>query len=436
MKNIKPFGPTIGITKISKKLINKLNNEFDLKSTSKKSDYSTKLASQIKNELLFSRDFVKKNIDKELKKIIKKFLIKEKVKNVKDIKILNFWVVRQFKGEYNPIHYHNGDISGVGYLKIPKFIFSNKKVKNKKDLTNGTIDFINGQTDNLQTTIMEKIRIPRVALSGVVGASLAISGASLQGLFRNPLADPGLIGVSAGAALGATLSIVLGKDLLPSHLYGAYLLPLSAIIGSTFVIMFLFAITQGFGRDGVIYLILGGIAVNAFTGVGIGILTYISDDAELRSLTFWTMGSFGATNWKLIIPGIFIILPTMLFMIKEARKLDLLQLGEIEASRLGVNIKKLRMRIVFASATMVGVSVALSGMIGFVGLIVPHLSRLIGGVKHNYVLPSSALVGASIMIIADVLSRVIIRPAELPVGLITSGIGSPLFLWLIYRMRV
>ena len=298
------------------------------------------------------------------------------------------------------------------------------------------IDFINGQTDNLQTTIMEKIRIPRVALSGVVGASLAISGASLQGLFRNPLADPGLIGVSAGAALGATLSIVLGKDLLPSHLYGAYLLPLSAIIGSTFVIMFLFAITQGFGRDGVIYLILGGIAVNAFTGVGIGILTYISDDAELRSLTFWTMGSFGATNWKLIIPGICIILPTMLFMIKEARKLDLLQLGEIEASRLGVNIKKLRMRIVFASATMVGVSVALSGMIGFVGLIVPHLSRLIGGVKHNYVLPSSALVGASIMIIADVLSRVIIRPAELPVGLITSGIGSPLFLWLIYRMRV
>ena len=298
------------------------------------------------------------------------------------------------------------------------------------------IDFISGQTDNLQTTIMEKIRIPRVALSGVVGASLAISGASLQGLFRNPLADPGLIGVSAGAALGATLSIVLGKDLLPSHLYGAYLLPLSAIIGSTFVIMFLFAITQGFGRDGVIYLILGGIAVNAFTGVGIGILTYISDDAELRSLTFWTMGSFGATNWKLIIPGICIILPTMLFMIKEARKLDLLQLGEIEASRLGVNIKKLRIRIVFASATMVGVSVALSGMIGFVGLIVPHLSRLIGGVKHNYVLPSSALVGASIMIIADVLSRVIIRPAELPVGLITSGIGSPLFLWLIYRMRV
>ena len=297
------------------------------------------------------------------------------------------------------------------------------------------IDFISGKTDNLQTTIMEKIRIPRVALSGVVGASLAISGASLQGLFRNPLADPGLIGVSAGAALGATLSIVLGKDLLPSHLYGAYLLPLSAIIGSTFVIMFLFAITQGFGRDGVIYLILGGIAVNAFTGVGIGILTYISDDAELRSLTFWTMGSFGATNWKLIIPGICIILPTMLFMIKEARKLDLLQLGEIEASRLGVNIKKLRMRIVFSSATMVGISVALSGMIGFVGLIVPHLSRLVGGVKHNYVLPSSALVGASIMIIADVLSRVIIRPAELPVGLITSGIGSPLFLWLIYRMR-
>ena len=145
MKNIKPFGPTICITKIKKDLIKKLNDEFDLKSTSKKKDYSSKLASQIQNEVLFSKKFVQKHIYKDLKILIKKFLNKENTKNIKEIKILNFWVVRQFKGEYNPIHYHQGDLSGVGYIKIPKSIFSNKKVKNKKDKTNGTIDFINGQ---------------------------------------------------------------------------------------------------------------------------------------------------------------------------------------------------------------------------------------------------------------------------------------------------
>ena len=296
-------------------------------------------------------------------------------------------------------------------------------------------DFIFGNISDLQKTIIEKIRIPRVLLSGSVGASLAVSGACLQGLFRNPLADPGLIGVSAGAALGATLSIVLGKELIPNFLYGPYLLPLSAVIGSLLVIMFLFIITQGFGKEGIIYLLLGGIAVNAITGVGIGILTYISNDTELRSLTFWTMGSFGSTTWKLTLPGVAFILLTIPFIYREARKLDILQLGEIEALRLGVNIKNLRKRIIFSCATLVGISVALSGMIGFVGLIVPHLSRLIGGVKHNYVLLSSALIGASIMIAADVLSRMLIRPAELPVGLITSGIGSPFFLWLIYRIR-
>ncbi len=153
MRNIKPFGPTIGVAKIKKNLIKKLNDEFDLISTTKKRDYSSKLASQIKNEVLFSKKFVKKHIYKDLKILIKKFLLKENIKKIKDIKILNFWVVRQFKGEYNPIHYHQGDISGVGYIKIPKFIFSNKKVKNKKNSTNGTIDFINGQKAFLSNCI-------------------------------------------------------------------------------------------------------------------------------------------------------------------------------------------------------------------------------------------------------------------------------------------
>ena len=153
MKNIKPFGPSIGKTKISKKFSDKLNNEFDSKSISKKIDYSSKLASQIKNELKISNNFIKKNLERELKESINKFLSNEKIQNIKEIKILNFWIVRQFKGEYNPIHYHEGDLSGVGYLKLPKGMTNNKMVKNKKLKTNGTIDFINGQKGFLSKSI-------------------------------------------------------------------------------------------------------------------------------------------------------------------------------------------------------------------------------------------------------------------------------------------
>ena len=153
MKNIKPFGPSIGKTKISDKFFNKLNKEFDAKSKSKKIDYSSKLASQIKNELKISDKFVKQNLEKELKFCVKKFLFNENIKNIKGIKILNLWVVRQFKGEYNPIHYHEGDLSGVGYLKLPKRMIDNKMVKNKKIKTNGTIDFINGQRGFLNKSI-------------------------------------------------------------------------------------------------------------------------------------------------------------------------------------------------------------------------------------------------------------------------------------------
>ena len=153
MKNIKPFGPSIAKTKISKKFSDKLNNEFDSKSISKKIDYSSKLSSQIKNELKISNNFIKKNLEKELKESINKFLSNEKIQNIKEIKILNFWIVRQFKGEYNPIHYHEGDLSGVGYLKLPKGMTNNKMVKNKKLKTNGTIDFINGQKGFLSKSI-------------------------------------------------------------------------------------------------------------------------------------------------------------------------------------------------------------------------------------------------------------------------------------------
>ena len=157
MKNLKPFGPSIGKTKISQNFLNKLNKEFDQKSISKKLDYSSKLASQIKNEIKISNNFIQKNLKKEITKKIKLFLLNEKIKNIKDIKILNLWVVRQFRGEYNPIHYHEGDLSGVGYLKLPKNMTRNIHVKNKKIKTNGTIDFINGQKSFLSNSIYNVI---------------------------------------------------------------------------------------------------------------------------------------------------------------------------------------------------------------------------------------------------------------------------------------
>ena len=297
------------------------------------------------------------------------------------------------------------------------------------------LELFSSTRDSLHTTVLYEIRIPRVLLAAFVGASLGLSGASLQGLFRNPLADPGLIGVSAGAALGASIIIVLGSSLFPSFIFGAFILPIAAICGAALVISLLYVFTRGFGYQGITYMLLVGIAVNAFASVGIGILTYISTDSELRGLTFWTMGSFGGASWYLILPAIIVITLSMLWMIPSSRKLDLLQLGEPEAYRLGVDVKRLKYKVIISSAITVGVSVSLSGMIGFVGLVVPHLVRLLGGVNHSYLLPGSALLGAGLMMSADLISRTLIQPAELPVGLITSAIGAPFFLWLIFRIR-
>lgn len=297
------------------------------------------------------------------------------------------------------------------------------------------LDILLGKLDELGSTILYTIRMPRVMLAAFVGASLSISGACLQGLFRNPLADPGLIGVSAGAALGAAFAIVFSSRFISLNFLGPYLIPFSAIIGSASVIIILFVITKGFGYDGVTYMLLAGIAVNAIAGVGIGVLTYISDDSELRSLTFWTMGSFGGVTWPLIMPAIVVIIFSIVWIIGLSRKLDLIQLGDVEASRLGINIRKVRFGVIISSAVVVGISVALSGMIGFVGLVVPHLVRILGGVNHLYVLIGSAIFGSILMVISDMMCRVIISPAELPVGLITSGLGSPFFLWLIFKMR-
>ena len=306
-------------------------------------------------------------------------------------------------------------------------------------ISNGSYDvsffnFLLNKTNDIDNLIINEIRIPRVLLSFFVGAALSISGASLQGLFRNPLAEPGLIGVSAGAALGAATSIVIGTYLFNEEIQ-KYILPISAICGSLLVIIILIYIIKKFKSNNITFLLLSGIAINAFAGVGIGILTYISDDSQLRDLTFWSMGSFNGANWEIIYPSIIIITLTILWKLQFARRLDIIQMGEIEAYRLGVNIKKLRKNIIISSAIIIGAGVSLSGMIGFVGLVIPHIIRLTGIIKHRMLLICSALAGGTLLMISDLICRTIIAPAEIPVGLITSAIGSPFFLWLIFRMK-
>ena len=292
-----------------------------------------------------------------------------------------------------------------------------------------------GDLDDLENEIFTKIRSPRIVLCAFVGAALGISGASLQGLFRNPLADPGLIGVSAGAALGAVTSIVVFSKLFDSTPFGVYLLPMSAIFGAFVVIFLLYSLSRGFRYEGITYMLLIGIAINALATVGIGVLTFISDNTQLRGLTFWMMGSFGNSQWQIVIPSIIIILLSIIWLIPVSRKIDIIQIGEIEATRLGVDVKSLKIRIILSSAIMVGVSVSVSGMVGFVGLVVPHLVRLIGGVSHNFLLIGSTLLGSGLVVLSDILSRTLIQPAELPIGLVTSAIGSPFFLWLIIRIQ-
>ena len=292
-----------------------------------------------------------------------------------------------------------------------------------------------GTASALESTVFYDIRGPRVLLASFVGASLAVSGACLQGLFRNPLADPGLIGVSSGGALGAIFIIVFGSSLGIAVWFMPYALPIGAVMGAVLVTLLLYLFASYFGQFSVITILLVGIAVNALAGVGIGAFQYLADDGQLRSMVFWMMGSFGRSTWATLLPAIAIMAVCMLVLIRYAKYLDLLQLGEPEAEFLGVNVKQLKRVVILASAAGVGAGVALCGTIGFIGLVVPHLVRLSFGPTHKLLIPGSALLGASLAILADLVARMIIIPAEIPVSLVTSALGAPFFLWLIARAR-
>lgn len=284
----------------------------------------------------------------------------------------------------------------------------------------------------IESAALFTIRFPRVALGLGTGAMLGLSGAALQALFRNPLADPALIGVSGGAACGAVASIVLGIS-STAWLPAAWTMPMLAFAGALAAAVAVYGIAQRASRADVATLLLAGLAVNALTGALLGYLSYIGTDAQLRSLTFWLMGGLSAAAWPQIWPALLIMAVAAAGLLSLARSYDVLSLGESAAGHLGLRVETVRRLTIGCVALGAGAGVALTGVIGFVGLVAPHLVRLMAGVSHRYVLPASALMGAALLVLADLGARTVVAPAELPVGIVMSALGTPLFIHLLRR---
>lgn len=287
----------------------------------------------------------------------------------------------------------------------------------------------NGSDDALRQ-IWLTIRLPRVLLALVIGGSLALAGCVMQGLFRNPLADPGLLGISSGAALAVALWVVIPLS-LPAlvMLYAPMIAAFFGALSATFVI---FLLSQQ-RNSSLSRLLLVGIAINALCGAAVGVLSWLSNDAQLRQLSLWGMGSLGQAQWSTLLAVTSLMMPTFLVIWRLASALNLLQLGEEEAHYLGVDVAVVQRILLLCSALLVAAAVAVSGVIGFVGLVVPHLMRMWLGADHRAVIPGSALAGAALLLIADTVARTLVAPAEMPVGLLTSLLGAPWFLWLIFR---
>jgi iron complex transport system permease protein len=285
--------------------------------------------------------------------------------------------------------------------------------------------------------IVFDIRLPRAILGFLIGASLALSGAIMQGLFRNPLADPGLVGVSSGASFGAVVMIVLGGTFAAPlySLLGIYALPAAAFSGGLVTTLLLYKIATRHGQTSVATMLLAGIALGALSMAMTGLLIYMADDRQLRDLTFWSMGSLAGATWMKVGAAGPIVLLSMLAIPFMARGLNAITLGEAAAFHMGVPIQRLKTIAIVTVAAGTGASVAVSGGIGFVGIVVPHILRMAIGPDHRYLLPASALLGGSLLILADVLARTVVVPAELPIGIITAAVGGPFFLWILLRHR-
>jgi iron complex transport system permease protein len=281
------------------------------------------------------------------------------------------------------------------------------------------------------------IRLPRTVLGLLVGAGLALAGAVLQGIFRNPLADPGLVGVSPGAALAAVLWIVFGTALvafLPSPI-AAFGLPLAAFLGGLITTILLYRLATSEGRTSIAMLLFAGIALGAMAAAGTGLAIFIASDQQLREFTFWTLGSLGGASWTKIAAATPFVVILFAGSLRLARGLDALALGEAEAFHVGINTERLKRAAIVLVAAGVGASVAVSGVIGFIGLVVPHLLRLSAGPAHARLLIGCALLGGGLLVASDIVARTVVTPAELPLGVVVAIVGGPYFLYLVQCNR-
>lgn len=296
--------------------------------------------------------------------------------------------------------------------------------------------YLTGNADHLTTqerVILEAVRLPRTALGLLVGAGLAVSGAMMQGLFRNPLADPGIVGVTAGAGLAAVAAIVLGNGILAplALLLGNQFLPLMAFLGGLVNTWALYVIATRDGRTSTTALILCGIAIGALTAAIMGLLIVMADDRQLRDITFWSLGSLGGATYGRVLSILPFIAAVLVIIPFVARGLDALILGDAAAFHMGIPVQRLKKIVIIAVAAACGSTVAVAGSIGFVGIVVPHLLRLAMGPSHRLLLPGCALGGGALLLVADSVARTVAAPAELPIGVITALFGAPVFLFLL-----
>ncbi|MFB8140853.1 FecCD family ABC transporter permease [Streptomyces parvus] len=284
--------------------------------------------------------------------------------------------------------------------------------------------------DRVGESVLWNVRLPRVALAVLVGASLGCAGALMQGVFGNPLAEPGVIGISAGAAVGAVASIALGLTF-----FGNWTITVFAFVAGLATVLLVYALSRSGGRTEVVTLILTGIAVNAFAGALIGLFIFFADNAQITQITFWQLGSLSQATWPKVLAVLPCALAGLLIAPFYSRKLDLLALGERPARHLGVDVERLRIVLVLVVALLTAAAVAVAGIISFVGLLVPHLLRMANGPGHRFLVPGSALGGALVLVAGDLAARTVAAPAELPLGVLTALFGSPFFFWLLRRTR-
>lgn len=294
-----------------------------------------------------------------------------------------------------------------------------------------------GSVSDSDRFVMMDLRLPRIVMGVLIGSALAVSGTCLQGMFRNPLATPDLIGITAGASLFAAITIVLGayiKPYIPEALHYS-LLSLMAFVGSLLTMVLIYRISTQGGRTNVVLMLLTGVAVTALGFAVMGLLIYIAKDEQLRDLTFWNLGSLGGASWTKNAILAVIILVCYVLLINKGKALNAMMLGEKDAQHLGIPVERIKSRIIILTALMVGASVAFAGTISFVGLIVPYILRLVFRSNYHIILPLSAVFGSILLLVADTVSRTIAQPGEIPIGILTAFMGAPIFIVILIRSR-